>query len=327
MSENLNSTPLSDDTNDTLLVQDTDDTLLTDKPEGSDNEPNVSDDKAEIKEKEELIFGKFKTMEDAHKGYKEAQKAITKSAELEKQIRLYQEEAKFYEQDKFARENGYSSHYEMALNDDVWHREIDNYAMAAAHFFLPKERLEIDKLVEKCHQTKSAIDLAELRRKFSPEIVTMVAQDVAMFRNERKGEYDQMSIKDKTLRYNRKLSEFWKTNTNWIDSSVKKDLITQALEVSDGNVDLLGLKNLVEQIENEAVSKYQRNKVAQQENIQMQSSLIEPNGSSLPKIKKKKWLTKDEFYKLSPKEEAEKYDLIVEQVKLEKQGLLPRMLT
>ena len=45
------------------------------------------------------------------------------------------------------------------------------------------------------------------------------------------------------------------------------------------------------------------------------------------RVKTKKWLTKKEYYALSPEEEAEKYDLIVEQVLLEKQGKLPRMLT
>ena len=63
------------------------------------------------------------------------------------------------------------------------------------------------------------------------------------------------------------------------------------------------------------------------ENNLVQNSLIEPSDYGVPKSKRKKWLTKEEYYKLSPKEEAEKYDLIVEQVKLEKQGKLPRMLT
>ena len=44
-------------------------------------------------------------------------------------------------------------------------------------------------------------------------------------------------------------------------------------------------------------------------------------------MKRKKWLSKEEFYKLTPQQETEQYDLIVEQIKLEKQGLLPRMLT
>ena len=327
MNEIINSTPLSDKNYDTSLLQDSEDTLSKNKPENICNEPQVFEDKAEVKENNELIFGKFKTMEEAHKGYKEAQKAITKSAELEKQIKLYQEEAKFYEQDKLARNNGFSSHYEMALSEDVWKHEIDDYAMVATRVFSPQECLEVNKLIEKCYQSKSLDDIALLRRCFNPEIVASVSQDTAIYRNNRKSEYEQMSINDRTLRYNRKLNEFRQTNSNWIDSEVKKDLVTQALEISDGNVDLHGLKKLIERIEENAIDKYQKNKKVQQENIQMQNSLIEPVGDNLPKVKKKKWLTKEEYYKLSQKEEAEKYDLIVEQVKLEKQGLLPRILT
>ena len=78
---------------------------------------------------------------------------------------------------------------------------------------------------------------------------------------------------------------------------------------------------------NKEREKYLKNNNATQENILVQNSLIEPSGLNIPKSKRKKWLTKEEFYTLTPKEEAEKYDLIVEQVKLEKQGLLPRMLT
>ena len=169
--------------------------------------------------------------------------------------------------------------------------------------------------------------MAMLRRFFTPEIVAKVSQDTVIFKNSRAEEYQKMSINDKNLRYNRKLDEFRQVNTKWFDSSVKKDLVAQALEISDGNVDLLGLKDLVERIEQDAINRYRKDKSTQQENIQMQNSLIEPNGNNMPKTKKKKWLTKDEYYKLTPKEEAEKYDLIVEQVHLEKQGILPRMLT
>ncbi|MBE6451109.1 MAG: hypothetical protein E7016_04005 [Alphaproteobacteria bacterium] len=327
MNENQNSTPLSEDINDTLSSNNVDDTLSTDEPDTFDDKPEVSTDEAENTTTEDLIFGKFKTLEEAHKGYKEAQKAITKSAELEKQIKLYQEEAKNYEQDKIAREKGFSSYYAMALDDDVWHHEVNNYALAARHMLSPQECLKVNALVEQCHKTRSDIDLAMLRRYFNPEVVALVSQDTAIFKNNRLSEYQKMSINDKNLRYNRKLDEFRQVNTNWLDSSVKKDLVAQALEISDGNVDLIGLKSLVEQIEQDAISKYRKDKNTQQENSQMQNSLVEPSGNNMPKTKKKKWLTKDEYYKLSPKEEAEKYDLIVEQVKLEKAGRLPRMLT
>ena len=321
------STPLSDVDADTLLSINVSNDLSSDKADINDNKPLLHDDKAEIHESDTLIFGKFKTLEDAYKGYKEAEKAITKSAELEKRIKLYQEEVKLYEQDKLAREQGFSNRFEMALNEDVWHHEIDNYAIAAIHTMLPQQQVEIGKLIEKCHNQGSVEDIVKLRKYFSPEIVALVSQDTAMFKNSRKNEYDEMLLQDKHIRYNRKLNEFKNSNDNWIDSDVKTDLINQALELTNGCVDLLSLKEFIEKIEHDAIEKYLKNNNATQENILVQNSLIEPSGLNIPKSKRKKWLTKEEFYTLTPKEEAEKYDLIVEQVKLEKQGLLPRMLT
>ena len=104
-------------------------------------------------------------------------------------------------------------------------------------------------------------------------------------------------------------------------------MFNQALEISNGNVDLFILKDLIDSLENEAVNKYRKKKNIYQENSQIQNTLLEPTGDQTPKSKKKKWLTKEDFYKLTPQQETEKYELIAEQIKLEKQGVLPRMLT
>ncbi len=328
MSKNETSTPLSDDKKDTFSSSKTKDNLsFIDELDSLDEKPLVTKDEADVKKENELIFGKFKTIEEAHKSYKEAEKAITKSAELEKQLKLYQEEAKLYEQDKVARDNGFKSRWEMALREDVWHYEVDDYAMAASRFLPAQQRLEIKTLIDRCHRFGVNDDLARLRRYFTPEVVAMVSQDTAMFKNSRMQEYEEMSRQDKNVRNSRKLGDFRRLNINWIDSDIKKELFEQALDVSDGNVDLLSLKEIVEKIEEDAISKYLKKKNVQQETASLQNSLIEPNSSETPKSKKKTWLTKAEYYKLSPKEEAEKYDLIVEQVMLEKKGLLPRMLT
>lgn len=324
MKKNVVSTPLSEVDKDTLLL---DDNLITNDLIVEDNKPLLNQDEAEIKEKNTLIFGKFKTLDEAYKGYKEAEKAITKSAELEKQIKHYQEEAMLYEQDKIANEKGFSNRFDMALNADAWHRELDNYAIAACHLLSPQQQLEIRELIEKSYNSGSNEDIIQIRKYFSPEVIALVSQDTAMFKSWRKNEYDELLLQDKKNRYNRKIEEFKLLNNNWIDSDIKSDLLTQALELSDGRIDLLDLKKIVEKIEQNAIEKYLKTNTAKQENDFVQNSLIEPSGDNFPKSKKKKWLTKAEYYKLTPKEEAEKYDLIMEQVKLEKQGLLPRMLT
>ncbi len=325
MNKNKISTPFSDVDTDTLLSL-SDDTI-SDNHTIEDNKPLSNEDEAEIDENNTLIFGKFKTLDEAYKGYKEAEKAITKSAELEKQIKQYQEEVKLFEQDKIAYENGFSNRFDMALNDDVWHHELDNYALAALHFLEPQQQLYIVDLIEKCRNFGTNEDISQIRQLFSPEIVALVSQDTALFKNNRKSDYEEMLSRDKNLRYSRKFNEFKSLHDAWFDADLKTDLINQALEVSNGNVDLEILKDFVEKIEKNAVDKYLKITNAISENDLVQNSLVEPSDYNVPKSKKKKWLTKAEYYKLTPKEEAEKYDLIVEQVKLEKQGLLPRMLT
>lgn len=327
MKNSEKSTPLSNIEQDTSSFSDAEDNTILFVPEVSDDEPEILEDKADKTKNNELIFGKFKTMEEAHKSYKEAEKAITKSAELEKQLRLYQAETQIYERENLAKQNGFSDYVQMALSDDVWQHELDSYAIIAMHTFSPQQRLQINDLINQCRYSKSTDDMALLRRQFSPEIVAEISQDSALFKHARSKEYVEMDNQYRNIRYSRKLGEFNHLNTSWLDSDIKKDLFNQALEVSDGNVDLFVLKDLVESIENEAINKYRKRKNIQDENALMQNSLLEPTGDQMPKIKRKKWLTKEEYYKLTPKEEAENYDLIVEQVKLEKQGLLPRMLT
>lgn len=326
MKEQNFSTPLDDVNEDNLLLS-VADTLSADEPAVDDIEPLSAEDKAEKHENDALIFGKFKTIEEAYKGYKEAEKAITKSAELEKQIKQYQDDIKLFEQDRIAYENGFSNRFDMALNADAWHHEIDNYALAARYTLSPQQQIQMSDLIQRCYQFGNNEDIAQLRKCFSPEIVALISQDTETFRNSRKKEYEEMLLNDNNIRYNRKLDEFKLFNDNWIDSDIKTDLIRQAIEVSNGNVNLHVLKDFVDKIEHQAIEKYLKKNNANQENDLVQNSLVEPSDYNIPKSKKKKWLTKKDYYKLTPQEEAEKYDLIVEQVKLEKEGLLPRMLT
>ena len=327
MNNTEKSTPLSDIEDDTLSFINAEDNLLSNEPEALNDEPETVEDEADKTENNGLIFGKFKTMEEAHKSYKEAEKAITKSAELEKQLRLYREEAEVYEREKLAKQNGFSDYMQMALEDDVWQHELDGYAIVATHTLAPQQRLLINDLIDKFRYSKSVTDMALLRRQFSPEIVAEISKDVALFKHSRSEEYEAMDNRDRNIRYNRKLGEFTRLNTSWLDSDIKKDLFNQALEISNGNVDLFILKDLIDSLENEAVNKYRKKKNIYQENSQIQNTLLEPTGDQTPKSKKKKWLTKEDFYKLTPQQETEKYELIAEQIKLEKQGVLPRMLT
>ncbi len=273
-----------------------------------------------------LIFGKFKTMEEAQKGYKEAERAITRAADLEKELQNYQYLSKAYEEDAIARQNGYSDRLEMALNHDVKQHELDSYALAASHTLPYQAQLEVAQLISMCRLGGTEKEFNLLRQYFPPQVVALVSEDAALYKNSRQGEFDNIRSNDKAIRYARKLKEFRNQNESWFDSPLKEDLINQALEVSDGRVDLNGLKKMADAVVEEALKKYQTGQDTAYQNALMQDSLQTP-GNDNTRIKNKKWLTKDEYYKLTPAQEAEKYDLIVEQVLLEKQGKLPRMLT
>lgn len=321
------STANIEDTSSSIAFEDTPDSSGPDDeleaPENSEVEADVTDGD---NEDNGLIFGKFKTLAEAHKSYKEAERAITKAAELEKAIQSYEQQSEKYEQEAVARAKGYNDRLAMALENDVRQHELDNYAVAAGHTLPPEQQLEVSRLINRCRMNGSEAELAQLRRCFSPEIVALASEDMALYRNARQSDYDELRSQDRTIRFNRKLGEFSRRYDGWIDSPLKTELISQALQVSDGRVDLPILKELIDSLEREAVKKYQKKKSVLRENSETQDSLNVP-GTANVRAKPKKWLTREDFNRLTPEQETEKYDMIVEQVKLEKQGLLPRMLT
>ena len=296
-------------------------------PEAIRGDVGLDDVKSDVTpDNENLIFGKFKTMEEAFKGYKDAEERALHMVDIEKDLQKYRTQAENYERDAIARKCGFNDRLEMALNFDVKQKELDNYLIAGSHLLKPKERLELNKLINKCRQNHSREDLFEVRRFFSPEVVALASEDAALYKNIRHNEYENMREQEKNARYNRKLEEFRKLNGEWLKSEFNNDLIMQAVELSDGKVDLSELKTLVEKIESAAVEKYKKDISVKQENEAVQDNLLLAEGTS-SRNRGKKWLTREEFYKLSPAEEAERYDSIVEQVLLENRGLLPRMLT
>ena len=329
MNKNNKSTPLAPNTDETSVEARMPDTSNL-EPAGASSKENMLEVKADINKNanrnEELIFGKFKTLEDAQKGYKEAERAITRAADLERRLEQYRALSEKYEQDAIARGQGYADRLEMALDHDVKNHELDNYALAAAYTLSPQKRLDILNLINHYKQNGVPDDLARIRRAFSPDVIALAAEDSAIYRASRLQDYENMRQQDRQMRFSRLTEDFQHRYGDWLDSPLKATLLNEALEVSDGKVDLDALKNFVDEVEKAAVRKFQTIQMANNQNAEMQEGLKVPTESN-PHHKNKKWLTKEEFYKLTPKQEAEKYDLIVEQVRLEKEGLLPQMLT
>lgn len=292
----------------------------------SENEVKNIAKEADLEKNMNLIFGKFKNMEEAFKGYKEAERAITRAAMLEKEVKKFQEQLENYEKDIIAREEGYLDRLDRALQFDVDQRELDNYLTAGRYLMQPQQQLMLHDLIAKCRATCNKEDMAAVRRFFSPEVIALASKDTAAFKTARHEEYEKLREEEKTTRYKRKIEEFRKLNGQWASSELYNTLIEQAMDVSGGRVDLAELKKMVEKIETDAIKKYQKKASIQRENSALQDSL-RPTESVKTHKQGKKWLTREDYYKLTPEQEAEKYDQIVEQIKLERQGILPRMLT
>ena len=288
-------------------------------------EADFATDELQNETTSELIFGKFKSMEEAFESYKKAEEALQKVDVLEKQIQKYEADIRRYEEDAIAHSKGFSDKMAMALDYDVKQHELDDYACAARHMLSWPRQLEVCRLIENCRVEDSDENLMLLRQYFSPEIIALAAADIVNYKNWRQSEYEEMRQQEQKERFNRKLETFCARFKDWLKTPSRTSMFTQALEMTDGAVDLMALKELVESLEKDAVCEDLKNKNLELENQKAQESLLEPQ-NSIAHSKKQKWLTRAEYMKLSPKEEREKYDQIVEQIRLEKEGLLPLML-
>lgn len=327
MNETDQSIPLDQIQTDTLPDEFAADTSNF-EPAAMSGQPENNLSEADVTETENngLIFGKFKSMEEAQKSYKEAERAITRAALLEKELQQYQQLSEQYEQDALARDKGYSDRLDLALDHDLKQHELDNYAMAAKYTLPPAQQLKVLKMIDQCRVNCSKDDFSKIRSFFSPEVAALAAEDAVLFKNARQSEYDVLRAQNKQIRHHRKLAQFRNKFGDWSDSPLKEELLAQAMEVTDGNIDLFKMKDFIDAVETEAIRKFQAGNAARRQNAEIQNSLLEPANTNT-RNKNKKWLTRDEYYDLTPEQEAEKYDLIVEQILLEKQGLLPPQLT
>lgn len=277
------------------------------------------------KEAENLIFGRFETIDEAYEAFKVAENAVKKVEELEKKLHQYEEEFAKYESEAIARDQGYNDRLEMVLEDDMRQHELNNYAMAARYLLSLPEQIEVNRLIADCRVRKSEKSMAKLRRYFTPEIIALSSTDLANYHTARQSEYESLRIKEKESRFKRKMDDFRTRCRAWLETPARQSLCEKALDLTDGLIDLDMFKEMIDAVINESIEKKQKETTALLENTKTQESLWEPNATA-SRAQKKKWLTRAEYLKLSPKEEREKYNQIVEQIRLEKEGVLPKML-
>lgn len=320
------STPLEGNVEDTSVQVQNTDTVET--PVEPKTEPETEQEKAESPtEEQQLIFGKYKTIEDAEKGYKEAEKAITKASELEKQLKVFQEreEKRVADIEQRAKSLGFNNADEQALDLDVKSFEFDRYVQALETQLSGDAYNKVYQALLNYQQTLNPKALAVAKAFFDTDIVSQIAGDVAIYKNEAYQKYATNKRASRMAEINKTVSDFAKETGDWLNPKERQDIVGMAINITGGNVDLNKVKSLIDSVEEMAVKAYIEKANAQQENNQLKESLISPSSSNVSNTEG--WFTREQYMSMSDAEEKANYDKIMRQIELEKQGKLPRRLT
>jgi hypothetical protein len=320
------STPLEGDVEDTSLDVQTTDTT-NDVPVEQTNEPETKQEEAESQTEEQLIFGKYKSLEEAEKGYKEASRSITKVAELEKQLNEYRqrEEKALLDREERAKSLGFSNADEQALDFEVKSHEFDLYVQALETTLSGDAYNKVYQALLNYQQTLNPKALAVAKAYFDTDVISKIAGDVAIFKNNAYNKYASDKRASRMAEINSMVSEFAKSTGDWLNPKERQEIVGLAINITGGNIDLPKLKELVDSIEAMAVKSYQEKQNAVGETEQLTGSLVTPQ--SHQNINNEKWFSREEYMAMSEAEEEANYDKIARQIELEKQGKLPRRLT
>lgn len=332
------STPLTEMETDTSIVEE----VKTDTPvdenstesDTSSSEPEATEIKAEAEEKsiekepEQLYFGKYKTLEEAEKGYKEAEKSFNRAAELEKQLKAFQqaEEQAKLAQIQEAKRLGFSTPEEQAVERECREYECSLYERGLQFITDPKAREEAGYYFQQYKNSGNTNYLETAIEYMNPVVAANIAENSGIYRHQRFSEY-KASAKQQELRNIReRVEEFSRDVGDWVEQEERQNIVGLAVKLTGGNVDLQEVKKLIDAVENGAVERYKQAEKAKQENAAIQQSLTSPNNENTISSGKK-WLTREEYYNMPEADEAKYQDLINEQILLENQGVLPKQIT
>lgn len=316
---------------DTSNVDTLDTSVASTEPEVSNNEPENQTNEAENTDtnpSEQLIFGKYKNIEEAEKGYKEAERSFSRVAELEKQLKAYQDaENQAREQKEIeARNAGYADTQEQEVKYDIANHEFKRYCEALERHLSGENYTKAYNALRYYQQTgnKQYLDMA--KGYFSPAVISQIAGDVALYGDKALNDYRAKKYEETIKSSKAKLEEFAGANAEWLAPKERQDALGLLIELSGGNVDFARAKTVIDALEQTAITAYEKKQKEIAENKGVQDSLLTPNTGGVSNGGKK-WLTKADYYKMTPEQENANYDLISEQIRLENEGKLPRQLT
>ncbi len=277
---------------------------------------------------QKLWAGKFKTVEDLEKSYKEAESYVHKSRELEKQLEAFQkaEEAFRINQDYQIMQQMADSELEKQMAADVIGFELNCFREAlesgqATDYQQAKEALQ------RFEQSGDMQELKKAKRFFDPDALASIAKRSFVFEQHKMQDFSLQQQKNTLQRLKQKISDFVKEDPSWFEKHGQDRLVADAIGALGENLDWERLKSAVSEIEEKAVENYLHGVSLKSENDSQKQLLQIPKSGSDVVNNGNGWITRAEYNAMSDKETYEKYDQIVRQIQLEKEGKLPTMLT
>lgn len=304
---------------------------ITTAPETTTAEPGNIETEADKSGEEEapqqLYAGKYKSVDELEKAYKESEKFVSKAKEYEKQLKAYREaeEASKAEREAEAKRAGFSDESSRQLVYEVKNREFMQY-VRALDALEPEARTKAQAALSRYQYTVSPKDLEAAQSFFPPMVIAAIAKDTALFEEERAKVYENERKTRSLAESKARLEAFARETGDWMNPKERQEILALAINLTGGEADLSEVKRLIDMAEKAAVDRYVAESKAAAENREMQGSLSAPAGGT-PPAKGEKWLSREDFNALSDAEFDKQYDKIARQIELEKAGKLTRMLT
>ena len=299
-------------------------------PEAAEPEPETGEAEAEEsgeKSAPQLYAGKYKTVDELEKAYKESEKFVTRAKEYEKQLQAYRdaEEASKAEREAEAKRAGFADDASRQFVFEVKNQEFMQY-VRALDALDGEAKAKATAALSRYQNTVNPRDLEMAQSFFPPMIIAEIAKNTALFEEECAKIHANERMTRSLAESKARLEAFAKETGDWLNAKERQEIVALAINLTGGRADLSEVKRLIDMAEKAAVDRYIAEKNAAAENREMQGSLTAPN-SSAPAAKGEKWLTREDYNNLSEAEFDKQYDKIARQIELEKAGKLPRMLT
>ncbi len=281
------STPLTagpEDTSADAAVIDTD-TAASAAPDDAAPEPEGQPDKAEENgapksDSEKLLAGKYKTVDELEKGYKEAEKLVREAAEYRKKVEAYEAaEAKAREmREAEARSYGYRDAESQQIENDVAAAEFNLYVQALETRLEGEDYTKAAQLLQAYRQTGRRDYLEAAKKCVAPEVISQIAVTTARYAGERQNEYAQAKFVEQRQAVNSLVREFCEKNTDWIDANEERQqLVGETIKALGADADLDALKSFIEAIERRAVEDFKKDMEKQKETDAQLSRIPSPS--------------------------------------------------